>query len=134
MTSQFPTLDLNLADHCWTTFDGTSLLHCPDVAKDIKICQKLGVKIFLSLGGGSGAYGLGSNAEGKSFAKVLWNTFGGGSSNRRPFDDAVVDGFDLDIEGGEFLRRVHIWSSPKDDYPPANTDSLAQAMRLATAQ
>lgn len=30
----------------------------------------------------------------------MWNIFGGGNSDTRPFGTAVIDGFDLDIEGG----------------------------------
>lgn len=56
--------------------------------------------MLLSLGGASGAYGFKSDDEGKTFAKTLWDLFGGGDSKTRPFGDSIVDGFDLDIEGG----------------------------------
>src|SRR5215470_14560471 len=42
---------LNFANHCSDTFPGTSLLHCPTIAQDIKTCQANGKKILLSLGG-----------------------------------------------------------------------------------
>lgn len=67
---------------------------------DIKTCQNSGVKVLLSLGGAAGSYGFSSDSEGQTFAETIWNLFGGGTSDTRPFDDAVIDGIDLDIEGG----------------------------------
>ncbi|KAI8982123.1 glycoside hydrolase superfamily [Mycotypha africana] len=92
--------ELNLADTCWNFFKGTNLLHCPDVGKDIKACQGKGKTVLLSIGGDSGGYGFANDEDAKAFADTLWNLFGGGSHKTRPFDDAIVDGFDLDIEGG----------------------------------
>lgn len=80
------------------TVDGSSLSHCPDVGKDIKKCQKAGKKVLLSLGGAAGSYGFSGDQDGEKFADELWDMFGGGKGDQRPFDDAVVDGFDLDIE------------------------------------
>lgn len=54
----------------------------------------------MSLGGADGIYGFSNDANGEAFADTLWNLFGAGSNSTRPFGDAVVDGFDLDIEGG----------------------------------
>lgn len=94
---EFPNLRLNFGGQCNTQFsDG--LLHCPTIGADIKACQALGKKVFLSLGGAVGTYGFSSDSDGQQFADVLWNKFGGGSDLERPFDDAVVDGFDFDIE------------------------------------
>lgn len=67
---------------------------------DIKTCQSKGVKIILSLGGAAGSYGFTSDAQGQTFAQTIWDMFGGGSSTYRPFGDSVIDGVDLDIEGG----------------------------------
>ncbi|KAI9305999.1 glycoside hydrolase superfamily [Cunninghamella echinulata] len=91
---------LNLANACETTFEGTTLLECPNIAKDIKTCQAKGKKIILSLGGAAGSYGFTSDAQAETFAQTLWDMFGGGSHKYRPFGDAVLNGFDLDIEGG----------------------------------
>ncbi|CAO3587987.1 unnamed protein product [Absidia cylindrospora] len=91
---------LNFANACETTFDGTQLLHCPNIGKDIKTCQSKGKKIILSLGGASGSYGFSSDAQATTFAQTLYDMFGAGTHKYRPFDDAVVDGFDFDIEGG----------------------------------
>jgi len=70
------------------------------MASDIKTCQSKGKIITMSLGGASGAYGLADDNTAKQFADTIWNTFLGGSSTHRPFGDAVLDGVDLDIEGG----------------------------------
>ncbi|KAK6777338.1 hypothetical protein RDI58_024055 [Solanum bulbocastanum] len=36
----------------------------------------------------------------REVATYLWNNFLGGKSSSRPLGDAVLDGTDLDIEGG----------------------------------
>lgn len=54
----------------------------------------------MSLGGANGVYGFANDADAESFADTLWNIFGAGESDTRPFGDAIIDGFDLDIEGG----------------------------------
>jgi chitinase len=58
--------------------------------------------VLLSLGGAAGVYGFASDAEAASFARTLWQMFLGGTALGwpRPFGDAVLDGIDLDIEGG----------------------------------
>ena len=68
---------------------------------DIKTCQSKGIKVILSLGGASGSYGFDSDSQAKTFADTLWNLFGGGSAEDRPFGDTEIDGIDLDIEGGQ---------------------------------
>ncbi|KAJ1774019.1 Chitinase 2 [Coemansia sp. RSA 1813] len=132
---------LNHAFHCETVFNGTNTLHCPDIGKDIKTCQASGKKIVLSLGGGNiYTYGLSSDADGKSFADTVWNMFLGGSAEYRPYDDAVLDGVDLDIESGEhtgypaFINQLRshfqgaskqyiISTAPQCVYPDANLGS-----------
>lgn len=54
----------------------------------------------LSLGGATGGAGFQSDSQASTFADNVWNLFMGGSSSTRPFGDAVLDGIDLDIEGG----------------------------------
>ncbi|KAJ2351449.1 Chitinase 2, partial [Coemansia sp. RSA 2618] len=97
---QFPNTKLDISATCRSTFPGSDLLHCPDVAADIKKCQAQGKAVILSMGGAAGAYGFSSDADGKSYADTVWDMFLGGSGSQRPFDDAVLDGIDLDIEGG----------------------------------
>ena len=78
--------------------------NCPHIGEDIQYCQSLGKKILLSLGG---AVPTNQNLESKEtaneFADTLWRLFGPnkelpGSTYPRPFQNAAVDGFDLDIE------------------------------------
>lgn len=76
---------------------------CPFIGKDIKTCQEVyGKKVFLSLGGGLPTdYYLKDEAHATSFADFLWKSFGPNTDatwTTRPFGDAVVDGFDFDIE------------------------------------
>ncbi|CEG69456.1 hypothetical protein RMATCC62417_05530 [Rhizopus microsporus] len=93
--------ELNLANSCdGARFSGTNLLQCSEVGRDIKSCQNKGKIVLLSLGGAAGVYGFSNDQNARDFADTLWNIFGGGKSKTRPFGDAVVDGFDLDIEGG----------------------------------
>ncbi|EGW32173.1 uncharacterized protein SPAPADRAFT_55693 [Spathaspora passalidarum NRRL Y-27907] len=99
--NQFPDpLNVNFANQCGGTFTDSDLLHCSAIGEDIKTCQSLGKKVLLSLGGAVGKTGFANTTEAKDFADVLWNKFGGGDDDERPFDDAVVDGFDFDIEQG----------------------------------
>ncbi|KAJ2615668.1 Chitinase 2, partial [Coemansia sp. RSA 1365] len=137
----FPNILLNFANACETTFDGSSLLHCPNMAEDIKYCQSQGKAVVLSMGGASGAYGFGSESDGTQFADTVWNMFLKGNSTQRPFDDAVLDGIDLDIEGGggtgyvsfiEQLRshynsdtskKYYIAAAPQCPYPDAYLES-----------
>ncbi|KAL9539397.1 hypothetical protein MBANPS3_010287 [Mucor bainieri] len=117
---------LNLANGCnGPAFSGTELLECTTVAADIKTCQDKGKTILMSLGGANGVYGFANDADAESFADTLWNIFGAGESDTRPFGDAIIDGFDLDIEGGgstgyvamiKRLRKHFATDSSKDYY------------------
>jgi len=90
---------LNLAGHCTTCYPGHQVLHCPQVAADIKTCQSKGINITLSLGGAIGDYGFNSQAQAIQFAQTIYDEYFSGNSSLRPFDDVVLDGVDLDIEG-----------------------------------
>ncbi|RDB29076.1 Chitinase 1 [Hypsizygus marmoreus] len=95
---------INLANTCNPidngTFPGTNLANCASLATDITACQAKGKIITLSLGGASASVGFQSDSQAISFAQTIWNLFLGGSSSTRPFGSAVLDGIDLDIEGG----------------------------------
>ncbi|KAJ2184499.1 Chitinase 2 [Coemansia sp. RSA 518] len=120
----FPNIILNFANACETTFEGSTLLHCPNIASDIKYCQSKGKAVILSMGGASGAYGFSGDSDAIAFADTAWNMFFKGKSDKRPFDDAVLDGIDLDIEGGSgagypaFINqlRSHYASDPSKKY------------------
>jgi len=91
---------VNFSNMCWQTFPGTSVLWCPEISQDIITCQKTyGKKILLSIGGGTNTYaGFATNTAAVAFAERLWNMFGKGWTYYRPFGEAIVDGFDFDIE------------------------------------
>lgn len=121
--SSFPTnLELNLASLCADKFS-SGLSHCKDVADDIKSCQNKGKKIFLSMGGLAGKYGFSDDQQAKDFASTLWNKFGGGQDQERPFDDAIIDGFDLDIEGGNKTGYVALAKTLKSYFQKDNSKS-----------
>ncbi|KAJ7475670.1 glycoside hydrolase family 18 protein [Mycena latifolia] len=96
--------DLNMANTCNSVddpvFPGTGLANCQFLAAGIEACQAMGKTVSLSIGGASGAATFSSDAQGTAFADTIWNLFLGGSSSTRPFGAAVLDGVDLDIEGG----------------------------------
>lgn len=90
-------------------YNGTStqlLSNCPNIGTDIAICQQVyGKKIFLSIGGAEpNNYYIKDDASAVNFANFLWGAFGPvkdewtKTGGPRPFGDAVVDGFDFDIE------------------------------------
>ncbi|KAI9500774.1 glycoside hydrolase superfamily, partial [Coemansia spiralis] len=126
---------LNLANSCLTTFENSTLLHCPNVGKAIEKCQNKGKAVILSMGGASGAYGFSDDLQAERYADQIWDMFLGGSSHTRPFDGAVLDGIDLDIEGGSSVgyvrfvqrmrerfmempgRRFYVTAAPQCPYP-----------------
>ena len=75
-----------------TTFGGSALLKCDSIGDDIKTCQDAGKAVTLSLGGATGVVGFTSDSEAEEFADTVWNVFLGGSSDTRPFGDAILDG------------------------------------------
>ncbi|KAJ1730821.1 Chitinase 2 [Coemansia sp. Benny D160-2] len=129
------TPQLNLANHCETRFRGSQMLNCQPMADQIKACQKKGIRVVLSMGGASGAYSMDSDADGASYAQTVYDTYLGGKGSsdiKRPFGDAVLDGVDLDIEGGgssgyaSFTNKLHeispdtlITSAPQCPFPDA---------------
>lgn len=70
------------------------------MAAGIKTCQTAGKIVTISLGGASGSIGFTDDSQASGFADLIWDLFLGGTSTTRPFGDAVLDGVDLDIEGG----------------------------------
>ncbi|XP_009757784.1 cysteine-rich receptor-like protein kinase 10 isoform X1 [Nicotiana sylvestris] len=122
------TPEINLAGHCNPAGDG-----CAAVGPELKLCQNLGVKVMLSIGGGVGNYSLASREDAKIFARYLWNTFLGGNSSFRPLGSAVLDGIDFDIELGSSLyyddlakylkdygkigKKVYLTAAPQCPFP-----------------
>lgn len=114
--SGFPDTTINFSNQCWTN-------DCPQIAEDIKTCQQNGKIVLLSLGGAAGSYGFSSEQEGADYATTLWNTFGPGSAAERPFGDAVVDGFDLDIENKNQVGYVALANGLKSLYSADSSKS-----------
>ncbi|KAL8969562.1 MAG: hypothetical protein Q9183_001942 [Haloplaca sp. 2 TL-2023] len=88
----------------------SNLLSCPTLENDIKICQSLGKKVLLSLGGAKASTAFSSDEQASGFATQLWNLFGGGNgeaAEMRPFGTAVLDGFDVDNED----KSTAFWST-----------------------
>lgn len=141
-SSQQP--NVNFANACTESYS-SGLLHCPQIGKDIKTCQSLGKTVLISLGGASGAYGFSDDST-ADFAGTLWNMFGGGSDSsvERPFDDAVVDGFDFDIENNnpkgyatlanklrsyfseDSSKTYYLSAAPQCPYPDASVGDLLE--------
>ncbi|KAG5653231.1 hypothetical protein H0H81_001614 [Sphagnurus paluster] len=112
-TGGLPEIDLaNTCNSNNNVFPGTRLAKCPSLANDIKACQARGKIVTISLGGATGLASFTSDAQARTFAETVWNLFLGGTSTTRPFGDAVLDGVDLDIEGGSgkgltaFVTRI----------------------------
>jgi chitinase len=85
-------------------------------SQDIQTCQDSGKVVLLSLGGAIGDYGFSSSSQAQSFATTVWNLFGGGSSDTRPFGDSVVDGFDLGIPSDLRLLTLDIENNQPQFY------------------
>ncbi|KAG5725917.1 Chitinase 1, partial [Termitomyces sp. T112] len=100
--------------------------------------------VTLSLGGATGAASFSSDAQAQDFADTIWNLFLGGSSSTRPFGAAVLDGVDLDIEGGgttyyaSFISRIrshasgaikqyYVTAAPQCVYPDAYLGTVLNA-------
>ncbi|XP_031573002.1 acidic endochitinase-like [Actinia tenebrosa] len=98
---------LNFAYHCEKSISPQYpfLLRCPKIEEGIKVCQGLGKKVIMSVGGATGDGTLPTPAKARELAQTFYDLFLGGSRmdgslNLRPFGSAVMDGIDLDIEGG----------------------------------
>ncbi|KAL8845959.1 MAG: hypothetical protein Q9221_008921 [Calogaya cf. arnoldii] len=82
--------------------DSPLLSNCPLIGPDIKTCQAMGKKLLLSLGGAIPTnQSINNDESAVAFAHFLWNAFGpvdATYNGPRPFGDAVIDGFDFDVE------------------------------------
>lgn len=135
--------NFNFGNACGT--DGT----CPQIAEDIVTCQKLGVKVLLSLGGDKslGKYGVKSDADGAKAAKVIYNMFHPNGANKvKPFGTAEIDGLDFDIENNNptglanlvaeirklwTTKTLLISAAPQCVYPDKSVGKLLDATSAA---
>ncbi|KAI5827580.1 glycoside hydrolase family 18 protein [Schizophyllum commune Tattone D] len=141
--------EMNLANSCNNvdnaTFSGTKLPNCAALADDIQYCQSKGKLVTLSLGGATGSVGFESDDQATTFAQTIWNLFLGGSSSTRPFGAAVLDGVDLDIEGGSSAhyavfvneirslasgasKKYYVTAAPQCVYPDASLGGVLNAV------
>ncbi|KAM5537238.1 hypothetical protein V8D89_009171 [Ganoderma adspersum] len=140
---------LNMANTCNPSddsdFPGTELPNCQFLASSIQACQAKGKIITLSLGGATGAASFSSASQASAFGDTIWNLFLGGSSSTRPFGSAVLDGVDIDIEGGgttyfdSFINRIrtlsqgsskkyYVTGAPQCPYPDAYMSAVLNAV------
>ncbi|EJD55444.1 glycoside hydrolase family 18 protein [Auricularia subglabra TFB-10046 SS5] len=137
---------INLASTCNDkdneVFSGSDLLNCGFLSDEIKKCQAKGKLITISMGGATGTNTFGSDEQAKGFADQVWNLFLGGKSDTRPFGDAVLDGIDLDIEGGgptgyaAFVTqlRTHFENADKKYYVTAAPQCIFPGTPIISAQ
>ncbi|KAH9944983.1 glycoside hydrolase [Epithele typhae] len=142
-----PSMDLanicNMNDDA--VFPGTTMPDCSFLASDIEFCQSKGKIVTLSLGGATGAAGFTSDQQASNFGDTIWNLYLGGSSSTRPFGTAVLDGIDLDIEGGStqyyasFVNRIrtlaagaskkyYVTAAPQCPFPDAYLSTVLNAV------
>ncbi|KAI5957271.1 CHT3 [Candida jiufengensis] len=140
-------IQLNFANACEGTFTPNGILKCDTIAADIQYCQSKGKIVLLSLGGAAGSYGFTSDAEGKEFAHTVWDLFGNSQNlptADRPFGDAILDGFDFDIENNvntgynamavelkqifaqDTSKNYYLGAAPQCPYPDASVGPLLE--------
>jgi chitinase len=102
---------------------------CPGVGDAITACQKSGKKVMLSLGGGWPTdYYLPSPEVAQWTAEFLIKAYGPptaawkAAGRPRPFGDAVVDGFDLDLE-------AQTYDMPSAEYIYKNYDVFGKYVK-----
>lgn len=149
---QFPSpIQLNFANACEGTYTANGILQCQTIAEDIKYCQNKGKTILLSLGDAAGSYGFSDDATAKQFAHTLWDLFGNSknlATNDRPFYDAVLDGFDFDIENNwstgypalatelrtlfqkDTSKNYYLGAAPQCPYPDASVGPLLKQSEI----
>ncbi|KQJ91845.1 xylanase inhibitor protein 1 [Brachypodium distachyon] len=83
----------------WGDLSGHPLYN---IGADIQHCQRKGILVLLSIGGGGSEYSLPTSQSAADVADNLWNAHLGGSRRGvfRPFGNAVVDGIDFFIDQG----------------------------------
>lgn len=129
------TPEINMAGHCDPSSSSSSSKGCTSLSTDIRNCQAQGIKVFLSIGGANGDYGLASSDDAKDVSDYLWNNFLGGTTTAtsRPLGDAILDGIDFDIENStwqhweelaRFLKsrdtptqKVYLSAAPQCPFP-----------------
>jgi chitinase len=96
-------------------FPDTGLANCSFLASNIETCQSNGKVILMSIGGqaSDAKVQLTNDTMGEMFADNIWNLFLGGTSDDRPFGNAILDGLAPDL---------HSRSSPHSELDPSSVD------------
>ncbi|KAK9815655.1 hypothetical protein WJX72_007463 [[Myrmecia] bisecta] len=113
-------------------------------------CQAAGKPVVLSIGGGAGNYGFTSAADAQNTAQQIWDLYLGGSSPKRPFGTAKLDGVDLDVENsvgkqyyGDFVdklkalyatnasKKYYLTAVPQCPFPDANLGDVLSSRNSA---
>ncbi|KAI0236174.1 Chitinase 2, partial [Massospora cicadina] len=134
---------LNLSMHCSANFPfpDHDILRCPEVEEDIKFCKSKGKTLLLSIGGERANTIIPSHTDAVILANDIWDQYLGGNHLVRPFGSAILDGVDLDLEGGSqdyydtFLttlrskfdttdNKYYITASPQCVYPDRNLERI----------
>ncbi|KAI2611557.1 glycoside hydrolase family 18 protein [Hypoxylon fragiforme] len=128
--------------------DLTNMDDDENMGQEIASCQQAGKTVLLSIGGSMFTQGPSSQQHAQLLADQVWGMFGpkgnAGNSITRPFGDAVVDGFDLDIEavlpniapfaarlrenidkansGGS--RKFYLSAAPQCPFPDVNNEAI----------
>lgn len=133
------TAGFNFGNACWGP-------ECPLIAEDIKICQSLGIKVMLSLGGDAyyGDFNLESDSGGEAAATYIYQMFNLKSNAPviKPFGpDVQIDGFDLDVENYKqngqialYKKLRELWgddplllsAGPQCPFPDTNVGELVE--------
>ncbi|KAI0008228.1 glycoside hydrolase family 18 protein [Xylariaceae sp. FL0662B] len=116
-----------------------------NIGNDITACQKAGKTVLLSIGGATLSGGISDASRAQAVADEVWGMFGpkGDNSSNRPFGDAVIDGFDIDVESplpniGPFVarlrenmdkassggRKFYLSSAPQCPFPDQNNKDM----------
>lgn len=96
------TPSLNFTGHC----RGSS---CTQLESEINYCQNNVIEVYLSIGGPSGTYSLGSSDDAKKFADYLYTNFLTLPNEKKkknqvgPLGDVTLNGINFNIEGGTNL-------------------------------
>ncbi|KAK6955286.1 hypothetical protein Daesc_002919 [Daldinia eschscholtzii] len=129
--------------------DLTNMADDKNMAEEVKSCQSAGKTILLSIGGAMFTSGPSSPENAHNLADQLWDMFGppgNVGSEKRPFGDAVVDGFDIDIEAplpnmapfaarlrehidkanGNGGRKFYLSAAPQCPFPDQNNQVMLQ--------
>src|SRR3569833_110204 len=118
--------------------DSNLLSDCQAIKEDISVCQAMGTKILLSIGGvydqTAANYAISSEQNGRDFADFMWKAFGPYDpswTGPRPFDLSTsqhnsVDGFDFDIE-----KKFGEYRAPRGQEPSRPPSRARRTSSLA---